>query len=194
MAKRDVQFEAGGYYHIYNRGASRGLIFYEHSNYRYLLKHVHAYANSHEHGILAYCLMPNHYHFLIVQRGDVGAGLTVQLALNRYTKAMNRAYGRSGTLFEGPFRAKEVTSERYLRRLSGYIHANPAKAGLVRRPEQWMFSNYRSWIGRGRKTPTIRSFIQEHFLNAASYKAFVDEMLDEAKAPRWDEDRSLYLL
>jgi len=40
----------------------------------------------------------------------------------------------------------------------------------------------------------VRTFIQEHFLNAASYKAFVDEMLDEAKAPRWDEDRSLYLL
>jgi REP element-mobilizing transposase RayT len=193
MARREVQFQADGYYHLYNRGAGRNLIFFDHANYRYLIKHVRAYARDHEHGLLAFCLMPNHYHFLIHQRGDVRAGLTVQLALNRYTKAMNRAYGRSGTLFEGPFRAKTVTSISYLRRVSAYIHANPAKAGLVRRPEQWMFSNYRNWIGAGRKTPAERAFIKEHFLDSRSYKAFVNEMLEPSNAPRWDEDRSMYM-
>lgn len=193
MAKRDVEFESGGYYHLFNRGAGRSLIFFDHSNYRYLLKHVRAYADAHDHGLLAYCLMPNHYHFLIHQRGGIRVGRTLQLALNRYTKAMNRAYGRSGTLFEGPYRAKAVTTVPYLRRVAGYIHANPVKAGLVRRPEQWMFSNYRNWIERGRKTPHERAFIHEHFMDARGYKAFVEEMIDPSSAPRWDEDRSMYM-
>ncbi|HEX9659664.1 MAG TPA: transposase [Rhodothermales bacterium] len=194
MAKRQTNFYSDGYYHLYNRGAGRNLIFFEHANYRFMLKYVLKYADEHDHGILAYCLMPNHYHFLLHQRGDIPAGRTVQLALNRYTKTLNRRYGRSGTLFEGPYRAKEVNTLAYLRRVCAYIHANPAKAGLVRKPEQWMFSNYRQWIEKGRKTRDERQFIRTHFLNGASYKAFVDEMLDPNNAPRWDEDRSLYLL
>lgn len=64
-----------------------------------------------------------------------------------YTKAINKRYGRVGSLFQGPFRAVHVDRNEYLLHLSRYIHLNPVTAGLVPQPEEWEFSSYREYIG-----------------------------------------------
>ena len=70
MAKRNIKFKKGSYYHIYNRGANKKRIFFERDNYIYLLKKLKHYKNKYHFSVLAYCLMPNHYHFLLRQNED----------------------------------------------------------------------------------------------------------------------------
>ena len=85
--------------------------------------------------VIAYCLMPTHYHFLLRQDGEQPAGLLPQLVFNSYTKAYNKRYSQSGTLFETRYKAKQVESYSYLLNLCCCIHANPVKDQLVAEPQ-----------------------------------------------------------
>jgi len=109
MARRKTPFAQGEYYHIYNRGANRQPIFRCGDNYVFLLRRVKRYIVQWQIVVIAYCLMPNHYHFVLLQAGEHPISYFVQSLFNSYTKAFNKMYGRSGTLFEGPFRAAHVT-------------------------------------------------------------------------------------
>lgn len=165
----------GRYYHIYNRGNNRENIFHEERNYDYFLKLFAKYilpiADTY-----AYCLLKNHFHFLIRIKEDlsglknipgqrdpaVRSGLENPLDLknltglsnrskiskpfsnlfNAYAKAFNRAYGRTGALFQRPFGRILVTNEAYLVHLITYIHQNPQKHGFVTDFREWPFSSY----------------------------------------------------
>ncbi len=70
MARRKVAFAPGEYYHIYNRGANRERIFRSDENYRFLLERIKACIQDWQVGIIAYCLMPNHYHLILRQDGE----------------------------------------------------------------------------------------------------------------------------
>ena len=89
--------------------------------------------------------MPNHYHFLLRQTGDYSVSEFMQSIFNAYTKAFNKMYKRTGTLFEGPFKAIEVLKEDHLLHLCRYIHRNPLEAGLVKNISDWPYSNYTEW-------------------------------------------------
>ena len=64
-----------------------------------------------------------------------------------YTKAMNERYHRAGSLFQGAFQARLVDKDEYLLHLSRYIHLNPVQAGLVKQPQDWVYSSYQEYIG-----------------------------------------------
>ena len=100
-----------------------------------------------------------------------------QRVFNSYTKAFNRRYGRSGTLFEGPYRAIHVDRDSYLLHLCRYIHANPVKHGLVSDLAQWPYSNYLDWIGARNGGLIDRAFVQECFPVTGSYRQFVLDYL-----------------
>lgn len=146
MPYRKVQFAQGQFYHIYNRGVAQQPIFQEKENYLFLLRRVKKYASAFDITVVAYCLMPNHYHFLLHQDDQIPAGRLPQRVFNSYTKAFNKRYDRTGTLFEGPLKAIHVDQDHYLLHLCRYIHANPVKHGLVSDLEQWPYSNYLEWI------------------------------------------------
>ncbi|MCA9732121.1 MAG: transposase [Deferribacteres bacterium] len=112
--KRKVQFVQGNYYHVFNRGANRENIFREDENYLFLLKRLGKLSCEFNISIIAYCLMPNHCHFLLRQNSEKSIIDFMQRTFNSYTKAFNRKYRRSGTLFEGPFKAIHVDEESYL--------------------------------------------------------------------------------
>jgi putative transposase len=131
MRPRIPEYVLGHYYHLYNRGADRAPIFREEDNWLFVLRKVKEYCRTLSLTPIAYCLMPNHYHFLIRQEGDHGAGLLPQRVFNSYTKAFNKRYGRSGTLFEGNYKALAVEEDAHLLHLCRYIHANPVKDGFV---------------------------------------------------------------
>ena len=114
MARRKVDFVQGEYYHIYNRGVNRQAIFRCEDNYVFLLQRLKRYVAQWQVVVIAYCLMPNHYHFVLRQGGEHAISSFVQSVFNSYTKACNKMYDRSGTLFEGPFRAAHVDDEAYL--------------------------------------------------------------------------------
>ena len=153
------------YYHIYNRGNNGETLFRTRENYLYFLRlyaqHFHPYAQT-----FVYSLLPNHFHFGVAIKSEaevVEAFKTLRVSqtlrvseekkiatpsqafgnlCNAYTKAVNKAYGRTGSLFENPFGRKPVTSARYFYHLITYIHRNPQKHGLVSDFRDWPYTSY----------------------------------------------------
>jgi putative transposase len=170
---RKVTFQAGHVYHLYNRGVNRQPIFFCDENWGYLIKRLRRYFLPELADILAYCLMPTHYHLMVLSKTDELSERVMQPFGLSYTKAINRQQGRVGPLFQGPFRAAWVDDDRYLVHLSRYIHMNPVAAGLVDRPEEWAFSSYRDYIGlRGGTLPTPDPILSQ-FSSRQAYGAFV---------------------
>lgn len=183
MPRREVQYTQGGYYHIYNRGADRGAIFREQRNYEYLLRLLKQVAQACSLTVVAYCLLPNHYHWLIRQEGNVPAGKLPARLFGSYTQAFNKAYGRTGTLFEGPYKAIAVTTDVHLEHLCAYIHLNPVRHGLVEAPEAWVYSNYREWIRTRDGTLVDPDFVQARFGSPQGYRAYVESVMNGTIAP-----------
>lgn len=183
MPYRGDTFTQGQYYHIYNRGAGKAKIFFDEGNYQYLLRLVKDYYLKHGATIIAYCLMPNHYHFLLRQETDAPLSKFMQVLFNSYVQALNIQQGRTGTLFEGRFKHKCVDKWEYLMVLCRYIYRNPVQAGLVTKPEDWAYSNYREWIGlRGDSAFVDKGFVKEHFSSSQEYVNFVNDPEDEKKS------------
>ncbi len=185
MARREVAFLPGQYYHVYNRGVNHETIFHTEENYRFLLRLIKKYTSLNRMAIIAYCLMPNHYHFLLRQNGEIPISAFVQAVFNSYTKAFNRAFARTGTLFEGPFRAVAVDKFEYLLHLCRYIHRNPLEAGMVNHPADWQYSNYLEWVGRRAGTLVDMDFVKENYPNSQEYEEFVMDYKppEKIKAP-----------
>ena len=175
MARRKVAFVKGGHYHIYNRGANRQPIFRDDENYRFLLGRVKEAAVEQQVSVLTYCLMPNHFHFVLRQDGEHPLSGFVQSVFNSYTKAFNKRYQRSGTLFEGPYRARAVTTEEYLLHLCRYVHRNPLEAGLVVRLSDWPYSNYPEWVDERPGALVDHAFVRSRFPTPEAYAHFVLE-------------------
>jgi REP element-mobilizing transposase RayT len=104
MPNRNADFTEGQYYHIYNRGAGKAKIFLVEGNYQYLIKLMQQYCQKYGVTIIAYCLMPNHYHFLLRQELGEPISKFINVLFNAYVQALNRQQGRTGTLFEGRFK------------------------------------------------------------------------------------------
>lgn len=177
MPRRQIQFVRGCYYHIYNRGADRRTIFRNEGNYLYLLRLLKRVAAECEIAIIAYCLLPNHYHWLIRQDGDVPANLFPMRVFGSYVQAFNRQHNRDGTLFAGRFKAILVQEDGYLRHLCRYIHANAVHHGLATTPEMWPYSNYHEWLGLRNGTLVDREFVTAHFPDLPQYRQSVMDWL-----------------
>jgi len=175
---------AGHYYHVYNRGCNRERVFASDDNYRYLLRQIKRFLPGAAISIIAYCLMPTHYHFLLHSDTDNAIGRFIQRLFNGYTQAFNRQQGRSGTLFEGRAKSMEVDEEQYAIYLCRYIHLNPVAAGLVRHPEDWPYSNYLEWIGKRAGTLIDRDFVRLYYPQPSEYEAFVCSSIDEVIAAK----------
>ena len=173
---RRLPFVRGDYYHIYNRGAGRQAIFYEERNYLYLLRLLKQVAGESEVTVVAYCLLPNHYHWLLRQDGETPAGKVPTRVFGSYSQAFNRAYGRTGTLFEGPYRALLVDTDVYFANLCSYIHLNPVHHGLVDAPDAWPYSNYLEWIDKRRGELIDRELVREYFASPQAYEDCVKDL------------------
>ncbi|MBI3165379.1 MAG: transposase [Chloroflexi bacterium] len=171
------------YYHIYNRGVGKTSLFREQTNYLFVLGKIKEYSQANHISMICYCLMPTHYHFLARQDGEEPAGNLSQFVFNSYTKAYNKKYEHSGTLFEGRFHAKPIQTSSHLLHLCRYIHGNPVKDGLVADPADWPYSNYLEWIGERNGSLVGRDFIESQFDNAEEYKKFLFEYLKSRQLP-----------
>lgn len=143
--------------------------------------------------IVAYCLMPNHFHLLVREIEDNGISKFMQKVTTGYTMYFNRRNDRSGALFQGKFKATHVADDRYLRYLISYIHLNPVKliepkwkeTGIHDREEAERYlegyapSSYLDYLGRQRSEGMIlaRKALPEYFSSGADFKSFVTEWL-----------------
>jgi putative transposase len=173
MPYRKFVFQAGDCYHLYNRGNNCQTIFYERENYHFFLRQLCKYFQPEAVELVAYCLMPNYYYLLVHLVTDDLSSLMQRFALS-YTKAINKRYGRVGSLFQGRFRAVCVDRDEYMVHLSRYIHLNPVTAKLVERPEDWEFSSYREYIGLRAGTLPKTEAILSQFSLVDAYRVFVE--------------------
>jgi putative transposase len=193
--KSTTPLQPGHCYHIYNRGNNREDLFREERNYRYFLqlyaRHVHPIADT-----FAYCLMRNHFHLLVRIKETAQVSKTSQVSetcevskvikpsqhfsnlFNAYTKTINKAYGRTGSLFEERFGRIMVTSERYLMNLIFYIHFNPQKHGFVEDFRDWQWSSYHALRTQG-KSKLSRAEVLNWFGDTAQFENFHRGMVDE---------------
>lgn len=152
-------FAEGEIYHVYNRGNRKQEIFREERNYVRFLERATMYAAAEHIAVLAYCLIPNHYHFLVQQQGDQPVSrLSLRLQVS-YARYINLKYHETGHLFERRFQARRVTSDAYLLHLTRYIHLNPfqhlrAVRAAVRRARAYPWSSCAAYLGE-RDDPAI---------------------------------------
>jgi REP element-mobilizing transposase RayT len=188
MPHRGDVFARDHYYHIYNRAVGGGLLFFNSGNYEYCLRLVKRFCRKYGATVIAYCLMPNHYHFLLRQETDTPLSKFINVLFNAYVQAVNRQQKRKGTLFEGRFKHVWVDREEYLIHLCRYIHLNPVKAKLVSRLEDWPYSNYLEWIGQRPGTLKDETFIRDRFPTPEAYQQFVADYQDEERTRTFIEE------
>lgn len=203
MAQREP-LVPGCTYHIYNRGNNGETLFIEERNYRYFLK---LYAKYIEPVAVtsAYCLMPNHFHFLVQirEQGKTAAVSKTAAVLEldspyvirqfnncfiAYAKAINKAFGRTGALFEPRFRRKHVDNHRYFTHLVAYIHRNPLHHGFVDDFREWPWSSYDAVLAQER-TRIPRQQILDWFGGRAKFLEAHQRDVDEMTiAPLIEDD------
>ncbi len=129
--------------HVIQRGNNRQATFFAIDDYRCYLDCLKSAADKFRCEVHAYVLMPNHAHLLVTPRTPDAVSKLMQSLGRRYVRYVNDTYQRTGTLWEGRFRASIVDSERYLLACYRYIELNPVRANLVETPADYPWSSYR---------------------------------------------------
>ncbi len=165
MQETNPELNPDCFYHVYNRANGNEKIFTREDNYRYFLdkykQHIGPVANT-----FCYCLMPNHFHFLIqvknenqIKENFIDTHMkfeTLEKLVSKqfsnffsaYTQAYNKQNNRMGSLFMKVFKRKRISDQRYLLKLVHYIHLNPIESGFCNAPEKWVNSSYNSIISQ----------------------------------------------
>ena len=174
MKERKSFLYPGGFYHVYNRANGDEVMFRNDENYRYFLGKYQTQINPIA-KTCAYCLMPNHFHFLIQVRSDIeilrnlhkkgimeklfeessqnyhlkmSQILSLQFShfFNSYAQAYNKMYERKGSLFMPNYKRISIKDDIYFSDLTVYIHLNPIKSGLTANLEDWKYASYNSIV------------------------------------------------
>lgn len=197
--------QSATFYHIYNHANGSENLFRSAENYRYFLQQWSKYIEPIA-GTYAYCLMPNHIHFLIRTKSEEEVLAFAQLKnvnyqmehrkdltgfknlsglfiskqfsnmFNAFAKAYNKQYNRKGSLFMRPFKSKEINSEEYLTAIVNYIHRNPIHHGFHSSLEAWPHSSYSTFLSN-KPTKLQRDYILDWFNGVDDFKQFHHEQL-----------------
>lgn len=199
MPGRITPLVNGQYYHIFNRGSDKRDLFIQPQDYRHFQRCFFYYQflgpkirfsklarsdldlfnpdpNKKMVEIIAFCLMPNHFHFLVRQVADHGISTFMSQLSNSYTKYFNTKYYRVGPLLQGAFKAVLVESEEQLLHLSRYIHLNPIVSSVTKNLNSYQWSSYSEYLdGQGLvcDVGTVLNF----FPNPEKYQDFVKDQI-----------------
>lgn len=171
--------EKDKFYHIYNRGINKEIIFSSNENKRYFLKLYLKYLEN-KADTLAYCLMDNHFHFIIRVLKEQEITQALSNLFNAYAKAFNKQTNRTGSLFEKHFRRIQIESEPYLTNLIQYVHLNPTHH-LDIDYKTYPFSSYQSMISN-QPTKLVRDEVLAYFEGVENFiycHDFKKEILSE---------------
>lgn len=129
--------------HIIQRGNNRQATFFADEDYQFYLDHLSDASRKYGCAIYAYVLMTNHVHLLASADQPYDLSRMMQHLGRHFVRYINRCYQRSGTLWEGRFKASLVDRETYFLRCCRYIECNPVRAGMVQGPGEYRWSSYR---------------------------------------------------
>ncbi|MBI2314528.1 transposase [Candidatus Daviesbacteria bacterium] len=200
MPGRIIPLVSGEYYHVFNRGTEKKDIYIQPRDYNRFQKTFYYYKhcgpklkfskfnksnlfkpllNEKLIEIICYCLMPNHFHFLIKQLKDKGISTFLSQLSNSYTKYFNTKYDRIGPLLQGTFKAVKIETDEQLVHVSRYIHLNPVVSGLVNKPEAYKWSSCLEYLTQSPsfcETETVMNL----FKSAQEYQKFIGDQIDYA--------------
>lgn len=135
-------------HHVVPRGHNRNAVFVETFDYQYYLETLKEWKTTLSIKVYAWCLMTNHVHLILNPGEDRQAiGLLMKRLAGRQTRYVNKHERRSGTLWEGRYKASAIQTDAYLLQCCRYVELNPVKAALVSRAETYPWSSYRARLG-----------------------------------------------
>lgn len=202
------EYVAGGYYHIYNRGVNKRVIFKNNKDYSTFLSYLKFYLDPQitittdlqglslkvspsrvpknyncEIELLAYCLMPNHFHLLVKQSSPESISHFMSSIITKYVRYFNTRYKRIGPLFQGRYKAVRIESEYQLTYLSKYIYRNPLDLSMFRKNKQkrldsYKYSSYPNYLNSFSQTWINTNDVLSLFSKSKknnSYERFVTE-------------------
>ena len=141
---RQPRYALPGYpQHVIQRGNNRQIIFAASPDYLAFVRWLQVAAQKYSLAIHAYVLMTNHFHLLVTPHQQQSIGKVIQSVGRRYVQYFNFCYGRTGTLWEGRYRATLIDTEAYLLTCCRYIELNPVRANMVTDPAEYPWSSYR---------------------------------------------------
>ena len=203
MPARNIlkQYLSDSIYHIYNRGVEKRIIFIDNQDYKVFLSYIEEYLTPLQQGstllyreltgkfygeisLLAFCLMPNHFHLLIKQKDKDSIKKFSKSLFTRYSMYFNKKYKRVGPLFQSIYKATNVIDKEHLLYISKYIHLNPSEKAnkLID-----AYSSYSDYLGIT-NTQWLNKFIVLTEFNKSSYmkyhkiktyKQFVEEYKED---------------
>lgn len=196
---RKTIFIEGEFYHVYNRGVDKRTIFLDDYDYARFLQSMDEFNTVNPIGsiyenffakklglghrvsknkklvnITAYCLNPNHFHFILSQVSNKGIEKFMQRLSMGYAKYFNHKYKRNGVLFQGKFKAVHVDTNEYLLHLSAYINLNNRVHKLKKLPFR---SSWVEYTGREKYKRCKKNIILDQFKNSREYKEFAEDAL-----------------
>ncbi len=124
--------------------------------------------------IIAYCLMPTHFHLILHNLADNGIAHYTNNVLNSYTRYFNLKHNRKGPLWQGRSKKVLIAKDVYLLHLTRYIHLNPVTGYLVEKPEEWEFSSYREYTESRENGICDRSFLS---MGPREYENFTNDRI-----------------
>ncbi|OGD66439.1 hypothetical protein A2Z61_00290 [Candidatus Campbellbacteria bacterium RIFCSPLOWO2_02_35_12] len=210
---RKFQFSIGEFYHLYNRGINKMPIFLNVFDKKRFIKLLFV-CNSRKSVVFKsiqgqsldeidrgetlvdigiYCLVPNHFHLLIKEKTENGISEFVKKVATGYSMYFNKKYERTGSLFEGPFKAKRIDTDEYLKYIFSYIHLNPIKiidsqwkenkiTDRVKAKnylQKYPYSSYFEYIGGKRQEEKIleKDSFPEYFSQPKEFDDFINDWL-----------------
>ncbi|MCK5027652.1 MAG: transposase [Candidatus Pacebacteria bacterium] len=209
MPSKKTQLVNGEYYHVYNRGVDKRMIFQDEKDYFKFLRNLKDFNNNSyyeqrikelrpkiykikERGsfildkektvsIVAYSLLPNHFHLILKQLTDKGISNFMHKIGTSFTNHFNKKHDRSGYLFQGPYKAVHINNDDYLLWLSGYINSNVEIHG-IEKAENYKWSSYDTFLGK-RKNKLLGDIdiVLSRFKNSKEYENYVDGVIEQSK-------------
>ena len=129
--------------------------------------------------IVAYCIIPTHFHLILGQEVKDGIVKYMSRVLNSYTRYFNLKYHRKGPLWEGHFKSVLVDKDEQMLHLTRYIHLNPVSANLVHKPEEWIYSSFNEYLNkRSNKLCDYKNLLE---IKPSDYKKFVNDRIKYQK-------------
>jgi len=216
---RNIILSVGEFYHVYSRGTEKRIIFNDEYDYNRFVLLLHVCNNTDrvdlgdllrqglslseifemEKGdaivdIGVWCLMPNHFHLLLKEKKETGISVFMKKVLTAYSMYFNRKYHRTGSLFEGIFKAKHLDYDQYLKYQFAYIHLNPISlvdSGWKRKEivdiekakeflNNYKYSSYLDYLGVDRPERKIinRKEFPEYFGSSTEFSRMIDEWMN----------------
>ena len=205
MKNRDFKnFVKGSIFHIYNRGNNKEKIFFDEQDYKAFLWRFGlalgfepeelsgestislpysririTKVKKGDFKLHSFCLMPNHFHLIIEQSGDISISSLMLKFCTSYATYINKKYTRVGYVFQDRFKAVLIDSNPQLMWMFAYIHMNPVKSGLVKNPEDYVWSSYRDFTNE-RNLPIIEKSLMNPVFESNFKKNYLESIVSRA--------------